>query len=102
MNTQVIRIEIESTEVFTKNGTSKAGKPFSLREQKGQAWMLDEKGQARRYPSEIRFILDGESAPYPVGMYTLDLASLYVGRFGNLEVGHVKLQPVAASAAKAA
>jgi hypothetical protein len=89
-----IRIEIESVEVFTKSGTSKAGKPFSLREQKGQAWLLDEKGQPRRYPQEIRFILEGEQAPYPVGMYALDLSSLYVGRFGNLEVGNLRLSKV--------
>lgn len=89
-----IRIEIESTEVFSKSGTSKAGKPFSLREQKGYAFMLDEKGQPRRHPQEIRFILEGEQPPYPVGMYTLDLSSLYVGRFGNLEVGNLRLSKV--------
>lgn len=89
-----IRIEIESVEVSTKSGTSKAGKPFSLREQKGYAFMLDEKGQPRRHPQEIRFILEGESAPYAIGMYTLDLSSIYVGRFGNLEVGNLRLSKI--------
>lgn len=97
-----IRIEIESTEVFSKSGTSKAGKPFSLREQRGHAFLLDDKGQPRKYPQEIRFILEGEHAPYAVGSYVLDLSSLYVGRFGNLEVGNLRLKPIVQGAAKVA
>lgn len=93
-----IRIEIESTEVSIKSGTSKAGKPFSMREQRGHAFLLDEHGRPRKYPQEIRFILEGEHAPYPVGVYQLDLASLYVGRFGNLEVGQLRLKPVTQAA----
>lgn len=97
-----IRIEIDSVEVFHKSGTSKAGKPFSLREQKGHAFLLNEYGKPRKYPQEIRFILEGESDPYPVGQYTLALSSLYVGRFGNLEVGNLKLDRIAQPAARAA
>lgn len=93
-----IRIEIESVEVKTKSGTSKAGKPFSMREQTGHAFLLDEHGNPRKYPQEIKFILEGEQAPYPVGQYTLGLSSLYVGRFGNLEVGNLKLVRIAQAA----
>lgn len=95
-----LKIEIDSTDVTIKAGTSKQGKPFSLREQSGYVSTLDDQGKPQKHPQAFKFILDGEQPPYPVGMYTLDMSCLYVGRFGSLEVGHVKPKPVAVSAAQ--
>jgi len=95
-----LKVEIESNEVNTKSGTSKQGKAFSLREQAGYIYTLDDQGKQQRHPQAFKFIIDGEQDPYAPGMYTLDMSCLYVGRFGQLEVGHVKLKPAAVSAAQ--
>lgn len=97
-----IRIEIDSVALTPKSGTSKQGKPFSFREQSGYAYTLDANGNPHKHPQPIKFVVDADQQPYPVGMYTLDLASLYVGRFGNLEVGHLKLKPLVQAAAQKA
>ena len=93
-----LKIEIDSTEVNVKAGTSKQGKPFSLREQSGYVSTLDDQGKPQKHPQAFKFILDGEQPPYAPGFYTLDMSCLYVGRFGSLEVGHVKLKPAVSAA----
>lgn len=97
-----LKVEIESSEVTTKSGTSKQGKPFSLREQSGYVYTLDDKGTPQKHPQTFKFIIDGEQPPYAPGMYSLDMTCLYVGRFGQLEVGHIKLKPAVTAAQYAA
>lgn len=81
-------IEIKTTDVHEKRGTSKVGKPYHIREQCGYIDL------GKPYPSEIRISLDQVSAPYPPGTYMLDPECLYVDHFGRLTIGRLKLLPV--------
>ena len=80
-----IVIEIESTKLFTKAGTSqRTGKPYEIREQ--SALMFKE---GERFPDKIKVtIREGQSA-YAPGRYTLHDDSFYPSRFGGLEVNPV-------------
>lgn len=80
-------IDIKSTDIEEKRGTSKLGKPYHIREQCGYADL------GKPYPSEIRIPLDQVSAPYPIGPYVLDPACLYVDHYGRLSMGRLKLLP---------
>lgn len=72
---QNITVEIDSTQVFTKEGTSKTGKPYSFRE---QPCIVHGAG---RFPQETRIRVPDGQQPYPVGTYEVhNLVS--VGRFG--------------------
>ena len=82
-----LTIEIKSTDIQEKRGTSRLGKPFHIREQFGYADL------GKPYPTEIRIPLDQASAPYPTGTYLLDPACLYVDHFGRLNMGRLRLLP---------
>lgn len=85
-----MRIEIQSTDLFTKSGNAKTtGKPYSIRKQ--DAWAHIE-GQP--YPVRISFNLEDNAAPYQIGMYVLDERSFYVDKFGNLSIGRLLLNPI--------
>jgi hypothetical protein len=98
-----IKIEVKTTEVSTKSGTSaKTGKPYSIREQEAWAYTTDRDGRPHPYPQRIRITLGDDQPPYPTGLHTLSPASFFVDRFGGLALGPV-LQPLGAvPAAKAA
>lgn len=81
-----IPIEIKSADVVERGGTARAtGKVFKVREQHG--WV--DLGKA--YPQEIVLKLEHEEQPYAVGAYVVDARSLYVDRFGQLQIGRLKL-----------
>lgn len=98
-----IKIEVKSTEVATKSGTSaKTGKPYNIREQVGVwAYTADRHGNPHPYPQRISVQLQEDQDAYPVGVYTVAPESFYVNRFGGLECGLV-LKAVASSLGKAA
>lgn len=98
----MIRIEVKTTEVQTRNGTRQNGTPWSIRSQEAYAYTLDSNGKQRPYPERISLQLDDNQLPFPIGTYELSPASIYVGDFGRLMMGRPQLSPVAASAAKAA
>ena len=76
-----MKIMIDSTDVKTKNGTSKSGAPYSIREQEAY---LD---TGKRFPEAIKLNLERDQQPHPVGEYSIDIdRSVYVGRFGGLEL----------------
>ena len=83
-------IEIKSTDIRDKRGTSKAGKLFHIREQTAYIDL------GKPYPIEIRVALDPISAPYPAGTYWLHPDTLYVDRFGQLTMGRLRLIPAGA------
>jgi hypothetical protein len=85
-----IQIEIKSTDVDDKRGTSRAGKAFHIREQFGYADL------GKAYPVEVRVPLDPTAPPYPPGSYSIHQDSLYVDRFGRLTLGRLKLVPAGA------
>lgn len=77
----MIRIEIKSTELHTKAGTSGRGKAYSFNEQAAYAHLA-----GKPYPVEITLTRNTGEPPYAVGMYDLGPDSLYVGSFGSLEI----------------
>lgn len=96
----MIQIEVKSTEVTTKSGTSaKSGKPYSIREQVAvYAFLHDREGKPNPYPTRISISLRDDQEPYPVGLYTLAPESLYADRFSQLSLGPV-LRPIASQPA---
>jgi len=74
------RIEILSSEVQTKSGTStKTGKKYEIREQ--AAALHDTRN---KYPQACRWQLGRDQAPYPVGVYEID-SPYEVGSFERLQ-----------------
>jgi len=98
----MIKIEIQSTEVETKSGTSsKTGKPYSISEQDGWGYFHDQSGKVHPHPMKIRIMLEKDQAPYAPGLYTLAPESLYPDRFGQITI-RPKLKALVASAKQAA
>ena len=90
----MIKIEIESSEVRDLRGESKAtGKAYHLRIQSGYAFVVGPDGKPARYPERFEFILDGDQAPYPDGLYQLHPSAIRV-RDGRLTLAAVALAPV--------
>ena len=89
----MLRVEIEDAAVVTKSGTSaRTGRPYNIREQSGWVYLVDPKtGTESRHPTKITFGLEDGVEAYAVGTYTLHPSSLYVGRFGGLEIGRIRL-----------
>lgn len=99
----MIRIEVVSTTVDEKHGTSrKSGKPYAIREQNAYAHVLDESGKPAKYPVQCRIGLEENAPPYTPGMYQLDPRSIFVGEFGRLSIGRLRLVPLAQPANRAA
>jgi hypothetical protein len=94
----MIRIEIDSTTVEERKGTSAKGKPYLIREQSAYAHVLDEKGKPGKYPVRTRISLDDGQEPYAAGNYTFDARAVIVGDFDRLTLGRVKLVPLKAAA----
>lgn len=97
----MIRIEIVSSTVDERSG-NKNGRNWVIREQGAYAHLLDEHGKPLKYPVACLVPLEKDAPPYPLGFYTLDLRSVYVGEFRRLELGRVKLLPEGGAARKAA
>jgi hypothetical protein len=99
----MIKIEISSASVDVKSGVSaRTGKPYSIREQQGFAYIVDRDGNPQRYPEKIRINLRDDQPPYAVGNYAVDARSFYVDRFDNLALGLVLRSVAPVTAAKAA
>lgn len=81
------KIEVKSTAVTEKNGTSAKGKAYSIKEQ--EAWATIN-GEYRR----LRVALADGAAPYAVGVYDLAESSFMVNQYGGLEFGRVVLERV--------
>lgn len=94
----MVKIQVESVSVELKQGVSaKNGKAYSIREQ--EAWMfgVGRDGKPQPHPQRIKITLDDEQqSPYPLGTYTLDPASLYVDRFGQIAI-RARLKAAAAA-----
>ena len=90
----MLKIEIQSAEVNVKAGTSaRTGKPYSIREQQGYAHTVDRSGKPNPYPARCSFTLGDDQPPYAPGLYQLAPESIYINRFGQLEISPV-LKPL--------
>lgn len=92
-----MKITIKSTEVHTKEGTSKrTGKDYTMHTQRGMAETED-------YRQTVELTLGDDAKPHPVGEYSVDWdRSVQVGQYGEFRFARVlHLVPLRA-AAKAA
>lgn len=77
----MFKVEFHNAQVRTKEGTSKAGNPYRIREQTGFVYLNGEP-----YPQKFVLPLQNDQAAYPPGNYELT-PEFFVGNFGDLRVG---------------
>jgi len=95
----MIKVEITSPAVEEKRGVSaRTGKPYFIREQEGWFHTCDKDGKPRAHPERGSVVIEGDQRPYPPGVYSICPSSLFMGRFGSLDI-RVTLRPVASSVA---
>jgi len=81
-----IKIEIKSPDVLTKRVTAtKTGRVFEINEQLGYVEL------EKPYPLEVRVPLESPDKPYSPGMYLVDPSCVYVNRYGQLQLGRLRL-----------
>jgi hypothetical protein len=84
-----ITVEIKSRDVLTKRGiASKTGKEFAIHEQIGYVEL------EKPYPLEMRVPVESPEKPYSPGSYLVDPSCLYVNRYGQLQIGRLKLSQI--------
>ena len=90
-----LKVKITTTEIDEFSGTSKSGRPFTIRKQPALLYLPGD-------PDPFRFTvrLDDQQQPFQPGHYIIDMTSVRVDRFGSLEFGPLKLSPVAESTGK--
>lgn len=81
-------IEVHSTEVETRSGETKAGKPWEMTTQAAWVRLL-----GHPFPTQIKISLDNKNKPLSPGIYKLDPAQvLKVGNFNSLEIDDRQLE----------
>lgn len=99
----MINIEIKNDAVMTRSGVSKkSGQNYLLREQEAWVFLLGADGKAQPYPTRVLVPLEDNQIPFAQGSYVLDPASLYVGQYGKLVLGRLRLSPSQKATVKAA
>lgn len=90
----MIRVEVASTAVEVKTGTSpRTGKQYNIREQECWVHTVDKAtGQTRPHPERAVVPLEEGQPPYPPGSYTICPSSIYVARFGLVAM-RLRLKP---------
>jgi len=93
MDFQMISVEIKSDAVESRNG-----KNGIYYKQTGYVPMMNIDGVADFYPSKIQFMVfkddKGNPQPYPVGNYVVHPSSFRINKYGDLEIGFLRLHPV--------
>lgn len=89
----MIKIEVKDTNIEERQG-----KKAPYWKQTAYAFTLDRDGKPNAYPERISLFVQkderGFPQPYQPGMYQLMPNSIRVGRFGDLEMGFLNLQPL--------
>lgn len=104
----MIKIEIKSLELrqvpFTYKNGQNAGKPGVMYKQEAWATTFGPDENPQPYPQRISVDIDVErdQKPWPVGEYALAPSTIYVGKYGDLQLGRVRLIPLVAGIKKAA
>lgn len=101
---EMIKIEVKSVAVQSRQIISKQGQPIVFHEQEAWAHTTDANGNPHPYPQRIILNIDQDKGqqPYQPGIYTLAPESLFVNRFNSLQLGRAKLRPVAGNVKAAA
>lgn len=103
----MIKIEVKDAtvnpRVITPSQGKNAGRQMTFYEQDAYAFTADEQGKPRPYPQRIVLNIDMDKGakPYAPGFYTVCPSSLFVDRFNSLQLGRLKLVPLAAPAVAA-
>lgn len=97
----MLKVKVVDTELLSRSGMSKAGKPYSFTQQVNI--FVEVGGEVRRFPQ----IIEEGKQPYPAGNYALDVEKhLRINDFGDLIIeryARFQFVPVpVASTAKAA
>jgi hypothetical protein len=93
----MIRIEVRSSDVQHRTGTSKkTGNPYELYEQRG--WLHG----AKDYPTEVSFILAKGQMAFAPGFYFAGPECCTIDRYGSVTLNLSKMKPIPARAEKAA
>lgn len=91
----MLKIEVNSEEVEIRSGTSsRTSKPYQIREQTVWVKFYDFNGNEHPYPARVRISLDDQQQPYKKGFYTIDPASFFPDRFGQMSI-RLRLKPIA-------
>lgn len=97
-----LRIEVKSSKVLEVNGVSRAGKPFHMVKQAAWAYTYDSFGEVNPFPERIEMNIADGAQPYPVGNYSLDPRSFFIGDFNSLSIGRLVLVPAVTAALRQA
>ncbi|RUS67988.1 hypothetical protein CUZ56_00484 [Saezia sanguinis] len=94
----MLNVKVLSDAVIKHDGISaRTNKPYSFRKQEAYISTFDPKtGKLRPYPQRIEITLGDEQTPYTVGDYQLSPLSLYIDKFGRLNVSP-RLEPIRTS-----
>ena len=76
-----VLVEITDPKVNAHPITTKGGNSMTLYKQSAYIFKPNEK-----YPTQFELLVESQSTGYPVGKYSIDPSSLYVGRFNKLEI----------------
>jgi len=91
----MIKIEVKSETTQTRQINGKNG-PLTFHEQEAWAYTFDQQGEQHPYPQRIVVNIERERGqePYKAGVYVLAPESIFVNRFGSLQLGRAKLRPL--------
>lgn len=90
----MIRIEISQASFLERPITAKNGKTYVFREQTGYAYLMGPNGTLDTHPSKFAISLERDAQPYPAGNYTVEPSSLYVNKYGGLDLGRLRLKSI--------
>lgn len=78
----MLTIEIKSEQTVRKSGVSKrTGKDYNFLQQTAYAHLA-----GKPFPVEMTVVIDSDSVPYKTGLYSLHPESIYLDRYGSLQV----------------
>lgn len=89
-------VDVTKVEVREKRGTSRQGKPYTIREQ--AVWAQT----GKEYPESMTVRIEDGEPPYQPGRYVVSEDCLYINQYGQLAIGRVRLQKAAQPAQRAA
>lgn len=98
----MVKIEVKSTAYVDRVNSG-----GTFREQEAWVHLCDQNGNPQPYPQLMKLNLDiknpnSPQPPYQPGIYQLDPASIYVNKYGGLNIGRIRLKSLASAAPKAA
>lgn len=82
----MFKVEIKEVSVAERNATNRHGASFAVNEQEAYVYLVGQNGKVNLYPSKMLIKLQRDQEPYPEGVYLMTPDSVYINRFGQLEI----------------